>query len=117
MTYEWVALSDFMRTETDIDSGIMCCEACGALVPFDRISRHDAFHAKLRDAEDAADPGSRKFVFPSELAEYLSKHEDADPGTPVPLGEVSREFVFPSELAEYLSKHDPRDNKERDNNG
>jgi hypothetical protein len=51
MTYGVVAYRDFMVV--GIDAGVLCCEACGALVPFDRTERHDAFHARMRQLEQA----------------------------------------------------------------
>jgi hypothetical protein len=36
--------TDFMVI--GIDTGVLCCEGCGALVPFDRRELHDAFHAR-----------------------------------------------------------------------
>jgi hypothetical protein len=45
MTYGVVAYTDFMVV--GIDQGVLCCEGCGALVPFDRRRKHDEFHAKL----------------------------------------------------------------------
>jgi hypothetical protein len=47
-----VSYTDFMVVGTD--TGVLCCEACGALVPFDRRARHDAFHARLRHLEFVA---------------------------------------------------------------
>jgi hypothetical protein len=40
-----VHYTDFMVV--GIDTGVLCCEDCGALVPFDRRERHDAFHARV----------------------------------------------------------------------
>jgi hypothetical protein len=36
--------TDFMVV--GIDTGVLCCESCGALVPSDRRQVHDAFHAR-----------------------------------------------------------------------
>ena len=30
-----------------IDYGVLCCEACGALVPFDRVPAHNSFHLEI----------------------------------------------------------------------
>jgi hypothetical protein len=46
-----VRYSDFMVV--GIDTGVLCCESCGALVPFDRIDQHNVFHLRLRRLEDA----------------------------------------------------------------
>ena len=46
MSYGVVSYTDFMTV--GIDTGVLCCDACGALVPFDRRDRHDAFHASIR---------------------------------------------------------------------
>lgn len=35
--------TDFMVV--GIDTGVLCCELCGALVPHDRLIVHDRFHA------------------------------------------------------------------------
>jgi hypothetical protein len=37
--------TDFMVV--GIDYGVLLCEGCGALVPFDRRELHDAFHAAV----------------------------------------------------------------------
>ncbi len=29
-----------------IDTGVWCCESCGALVPHDKRRLHDSFHAR-----------------------------------------------------------------------
>lgn len=39
MSYGVVSYTDFMVV--GIDQGVLCCEACGALVPFDRRGAHD----------------------------------------------------------------------------
>ena len=39
-----MSYTDFMVV--GIDTGVLCCELCGALVPFDRRRLHDAFHAR-----------------------------------------------------------------------
>jgi hypothetical protein len=36
--------TDFMVV--GIDYGVLCCEGCGALVPFDKRQIHDDFHAR-----------------------------------------------------------------------
>jgi hypothetical protein len=41
-----VSYTDFMVV--GIDTGVLCCEACGALVPFERRDRHDEFHVLIR---------------------------------------------------------------------
>lgn len=33
-----------------IDRGVLCCEGCGALVPFHRSGQHDSFHAEVMAA-------------------------------------------------------------------
>ena len=43
--YGVVSYSDFMTVGIDI--GVLCCGACGALVPFDRRDAHDQFHLDL----------------------------------------------------------------------
>jgi len=45
MTYGVVRYTDFMTV--GIDYGVLCCEACGALVPFDRRDAHDRFHQEI----------------------------------------------------------------------
>jgi len=46
MSYGVVVYTDFMVV--GIDHGVLCCESCGALVPFDRRRQHDEFHLLLR---------------------------------------------------------------------
>ena len=36
--------TDFMIV--GIDTGVLCCELCGALVPHDKRPVHDSFHAR-----------------------------------------------------------------------
>lgn len=43
-----VSYTNFMTVGIDI--GVLCCNACGALVPFDRRGTHDAFHLEVRAA-------------------------------------------------------------------
>jgi hypothetical protein len=52
MSYGVVSYTDFMTV--GIDTGILCCNACGALVPFHRRVTHDNFHAELRQRQEAS---------------------------------------------------------------
>lgn len=45
MSFGVVQYTDFMVV--GIDYGVLCCEACGALVPFDRRGVHDRFHLEI----------------------------------------------------------------------
>ena len=45
MTTSAATYTDFMVV--GIDYGVLCCDRCGALVPFDRRRVHDIFHAAV----------------------------------------------------------------------
>ena len=45
MSHGVVKYTDFMTV--GIDHGVLCCEMCGALVPFDRVDAHDRFHLEI----------------------------------------------------------------------
>jgi RNA polymerase-binding transcription factor DksA len=36
-----------------IDYGILCCDRCGALVPFDRRNAHDTFHVTVDSSAES----------------------------------------------------------------
>jgi hypothetical protein len=43
--------TDFMVV--GIDYGILCCDRCGALVPFDRRNAHDTFHVTVDSSAES----------------------------------------------------------------
>lgn len=47
-----MSYTDFMVV--GIDTGVLCCEGCGALVPFDRRAVHDRFHASAERVSTGA---------------------------------------------------------------
>jgi hypothetical protein len=47
--------TDFMVV--GIDTEVLCCESCGALVPHDRRQVHDNFHARAAAQVTEADHG------------------------------------------------------------
>lgn len=52
MTMGIVSYSDFMVV--GIDYGVLCCDSCGALVPFDKAGQHDRFHLDVRAAAEVS---------------------------------------------------------------